>query len=282
MSEFICWCNDFSKSSGEGQLANKFLNKYYKHKKKKIITIECKYVLSDYFNQIIGLFILWYYFFKGKKLVYINYLPLWNVIIFLLSPPNTEFGPITGSIQINEITGFKSLSRRYFFPILYKISLMILYKRSKYIIFSTNILKRFINKKFLKKTKFNFILENFKFKKIFRKRKEYDLIIYYRKHENKFFGHHYKLINNFIEKKKKIIVFGDKINIRGVLQLGKLKRKDVSKLITKSRYALSGDDNLLSLFNLECLENHVKIIYNKKLAFQIPKNFKKLFIPFGY
>ena len=54
------------------------------------------------------------------------------------------------------------------------------------------------------------------------------------------------------------------------------------KLIGNSRYALSGDDNLLSFFNLECLQKKIKIIFNYKLKFQIVKINKNLFIPYNY
>ena len=53
-------------------------------------------------------------------------------------------------------------------------------------------------------------------------------------------------------------------------------------MIKKSKYSLSGDDNLLSLFNLECLKQGVKVIYNKKLSFQIPSIIKKNFIPYNF
>lgn len=282
MKQFICWCCEYSKNSGEGQLARKFIRRYYKTKKIKIIKPNSNFFFSKYLNQFIGIFYLWYYFFKGSKLIYLNYLPLWNFFIFLLLPPKTILGPITGSIQINKISGFKSILRFYLFPILYKISLSILNKRLKNIIFSTNILVNFINKNLSKKIKLNFILENFKFKKKYKRKKKYDLIVYFREHENKFFKHHFKLIYKFINNRKRVVVFGDKINIKGVVQFGNIKKNKVSTLIKESKYSLSGDDNLLSLFNLEVLENRIKIIYNYKLKFQIPKIFEKLFIAYNF
>ena len=53
-------------------------------------------------------------------------------------------------------------------------------------------------------------------------------------------------------------------------------------LIKRSKYALSGDDNLLSLFNLECLQNSVKIIYNHKLKYQNLRKIKSLTFPYNY
>ena len=282
MKQFICWCCEYNRNSGEGQLARKFINQNYKTKKIKIINPNSNFLFSKYLNPFIGIFYLWYYFFKGSKLIYLNYLPLWNCLIFLLLPPRTILGPITGSVQINKISGFKSILRFYLFPIFYKISLWILNYRFKCMIFSTNILINFIDKNLSKKIKLNFILENFKFKKKSKRKKKYDLIVYFREHDNKFFKHHFKLIYKFIKNRKKVVVLGDKININGVIQFGKIKKNKVSSLIKESKYSLSGDDNLLSLFNLEVLENRVKIIYNYKLKFQIPKIFKKFFIAYNF
>ena len=85
--------------------------------------------------------------------------------MFLLLPPKTIFGPITGSIRINEINNIKSLTRYYIFPILYKISLKILFLRKKKVLFATNILKKFVKNKDKSKCIFNFVLKDFYIKK---------------------------------------------------------------------------------------------------------------------
>ena len=64
--------------------------------------------------------------------------------------------------------------------------------------------------------------------------------------------------------------------------MGKVSKLKLINHIKYSRYTVSGDDNLLSLFNLECLEKNLKIIYNYKLDFQFPKNMKKNFIAYNY
>ena len=89
-------------------------------------------------------------------------------------------------------------------------------------------------------------------------------------------------LKKLIKKKKKILVFGDEINILNIKSLGKLKKEQILKIIKQSKYTLSGDDNLLSIFNIECLSNNVKVIYNKELNYQVPKSNKELFIPYDY
>ena len=121
-----------------------------------------------------------------------------------------------------------------------------------------------------------------KFSKNFKKVKKYDFIVYYRKHDNKFFKHHLEFIEKQIIMRKKILIVGDKLNLTGVINMGKVKKNKLIKLLRLSRNSISGDDNLYSFFNLECIENGVKVIYNYKLNFQSEKKFKKFFIPYNY
>lgn len=282
MTNYVLWCCDYDEGSGEGQLARQFVKKKFKLKKIKLLKPAHRFLFSDYIYPFYGIFILWLYFFKSKKIVYINYLPLWNFLIFLLAPPSTTFGPLTGSVQINKISGIKSLIRFYLFPKFYKLSLLILKKRNCKLVFASNILLKFLDKKQIKNSEMNFIFKNAKIKKLKKRQKKFFLIIYYRNHENKFFKHHFVLIKKLLKQKKKILVFGDEINILNIKSLGKLKKKQILKFINQSKYTLSGDDNLLSIFNIECLSNNVRVIYNKKLNYQVPKSKKELFIPYDY
>ena len=277
MNRYIIWCSDLNKNTGEGELANKFINYYFKKKKITKINFSKSFFLSKYIYPYIAILILWYYYIRGFKTVYVNYLPLWNTIIYLSAPPKTVFGPITGSIQINKINNYKALIRFFIFPLLYRLSLKVLVFREKKILFASNILKKFVNKNLSKKVEYNFVLKDIKITK-FKFKKNYDLIVYFNNHENKFFYHHINYIEKLVKRKKKIIVIGDKINIHGVKQLKKVSKRKMVNLLKQSRYALSGDDNLLSLFNIECIKYRVKILSNNKLKFQVPKKLRGNFI----
>ena len=281
MSNYIIWCCDYNKNTGEGRLAEKFISSFFLKKRIKILYPKNKFFLSNYFYQIYGIFVLWFFFLLKKKTVYLNYLPLWNFLIYLLSPPNTIFGPITGSIQINKRKKIKSILRLRLFPILYKISLKLLYYRTKKIIFATNVLSKFIDDKTLKKTELNFILKDLKYSKN-KSKKKINLIVYYRKHENKFFDHHIEFIKEKLKKKEKVIIVGDKLNIEGVSNFGRIKKKKIFDLIRISKYALSGDDNLLSFFNIDCIQNNVKVIFNYKLNFQKNRLNIKQFVAYNF
>ena len=281
MSNYIIWCCDYNKNTGEGRLAEKFISSFFLKKRIKILYPKNKFFLSNYFYQIYGIFVLWFFFLLKKKTVYLNYLPLWNFLIYLLSPPNTIFGPITGSIQINKRKKIKSILRLRLFPMLYKISLKLLYYRTKKIIFATNVLSKFIDDKTLKKTELNFILKDLKYSKN-KSKKKINLIVYYRKHENKFFDHHIEFIKEKLKKKEKVIIVGDKLNIEGVSNFGRIKKKKIFDLIKISKYALSGDDNLLSFFNIDCIQNNVKVIFNYKLNFQKNRLNIKQFVAYNF
>ena len=281
MTKYYIWSCEYNNNTGEGRLAKKFIKYFYSKKKFKILTPKNNFKFSNYLYQIFGIFVLWFYFLLGKKTVYLNYLPLWNFLIFFLVPPKTEFGPITGSIQINKIKSIKSFFRSKLFPIFYIISLNLLEFRKKKIIFATNILIKFIKKSILKKSELNFVLKDFK-KRANKSKKTIDLLIYYRKHENKFFDHHIDFIQSKLNKNGKVVILGDDLNLKGVINLGRVKKRKISELIKKSKFVLSGDDNLLSFFNLDCLSNKTKIIFNYKLKFQNKNLDKKLFLPYNF
>lgn len=259
------WSCDESESTGEGRLTiffKKKLNRNFKFIKKINInhTNRNTFLNHKYILPLIGIIICWIYFLKGKKVCYINYLPFWNFIIFLFLPPNTILGPITGGANFDEK---KDYLRKYLFPILYKLSELIINIRNYKIIFATELLKKFLRKKTIKKSNFNFIIENFKKKSVIKK-KTIDFFIYYRKHKNKekFFP------KNFIKKlillKFNVYIVGDKLRINGVKNKGFLKNKEVIKFQKKSKYTIVSNENIYSLFTLESIQNNVIVILNKK------------------
>ena len=118
---------------------------------------------QKYLSPFIGIFYLWFNFFLGKKVMYINFLPLWNFLIFALVPPGTILGPITGSKIYNKdnIKGFEKFLRKYCMKYQFRISNFILNLRYNNLIFTTNNLKEFLSEKVIKKSKFNFVYNIF-------------------------------------------------------------------------------------------------------------------------
>ena len=263
INKIYFWACDFSKNSGEGILADLFIKKYlenekntsfvnintnFKEKKKKFDTTYNKYIFP-----LLGVVNLWIKFFQTKKICYINYLPLWNFLIFLLLPPGTILGPITGSINRKKI-------HSYLINFFERISLIIIKLRYKKVIFSHNF---YILKYSLDKKKFseNFILSDFKYKKKNMKKK-FDFVIYYRNNSLVHKKYIFDIINKLKYYKYSFVIIGDRIVLPGNKNFGYVSRKKAQKIISESRFAISNPENLYSFFVQDCLGNHLTVFYN--------------------
>lgn len=278
--KIVLWVCDYSNITGEGNLARKFIKDFFQQKDVKILKLDSKSILNQkYIIPIIGIIYCWKNFLKGHKVGYINYLPLWNFIIFILLPPKTILGPITGGALYLVSANFNYYFRKFFFPIFYKISeffLNIRYKKN--INFSTDLLTKYLSKNTVKKSKFNYVLKNFKFQR--KKRKNIDFLIYYRLHKNKLGFFKYDLIRNLIKSKLKVFVVGDRLQIKGTKNLGYINKQKLIKLQSNSKYTICSHENIYSLFVLECISNHMKVLIDKKSLKKI-KYLKKYFLSFN-
>ena len=108
-----------------------------------------------------GIVFCWKKYFSNEKVCYLNYLPLWNFLIFIFLPPNTILGPITGGANFSKNNKINFFIRAFLFPVLYKISEFFLNLRLKKIIFSTDLLKKNLSKVTIEKSQFNFALKFF-------------------------------------------------------------------------------------------------------------------------
>ena len=277
-NKLIFWACDYSDKTGEGNLARKFIKENFKKKKIKINTLnENNFFNHKYMVPYIGIISCWKYYLKGYEVGYINFLPLWNFLIFFLLPPKTIIGPITGGALYDRSNITNFLIRKIFFPIFYKMSELILILRFKYnLIFSTELLKRYLSKKTIKVSTFNFVLKNLTFKKK-RKNKDIDFLIYHRVHDNKSLLFDYNLIKTLTKSNLKIFIVGDKLNINKVKNLGYIKKKKLDNLQSRSKYSLCSGENIYSLFVIECITNHVKILINRENMKKV-KFFKKFFV----
>ena len=87
----------------------------------------------------------------------------------------------------------------------------------------------------------------------------------------------YDLVKDLSRKRLKILVVGDKLNIKKIINLGYVNKKRLNILQSRSKYTLCSGENIYSLFVIECITNHVKILINKDSMKKI-KNFKKFFV----
>ena len=91
-------------------------------------------ITHKYLSPIIGALKL-RFISRDVKIIYVNYLPLWNFILFLILPKRTILGPITGSNENIKIENLNFFIRRVFFLYFYKLSLIIIKKKFKKLYF---------------------------------------------------------------------------------------------------------------------------------------------------
>ena len=288
---FFGWACDYQKNSGEGQLARLFIQSEFKHSKESILllTHSGKFIIDNhekivvkkkinynsffhkYISPFIGCYYSWFFFFKRKKFIFLNYIPLWNVFLFIFLAPHTILGPITGSHVYS--SGY---FRKHFIPILYRVSCLILRFRFKKIIFATENLKKFINPTLRKKSQFNYCLNYIKGNKnspsTKQVKKTFDLVVYFRNHKNKNNLFTIKIVKFFINSGYKVVAFGDKLNIFGVQNFGVIGSKFALKLISKSKVAINSGENFYTFFLMDCIKSKTIIVCDKQSA---PNQFKK-------
>ena len=106
-------------------------------------------------------------------------------------------------------------------------------------------------------------------------------MIYYNKHQNKEKFFPYEFIYMLLKNKFKIYVFGDYLNITNVYNLGYLKNFEVQEKLAKTKYTIASGENFYSIYTLECINNHLKILIDYKFKKEI-KYFKKSFLLFDF
>jgi hypothetical protein len=285
------WCCDYEDYRGEGRLAKCFVehvikknnNNFYIKTPHNYFQINNKNIHSTkiqnkkkinlnffvkYFSPFLGIAWLWKNFFLQRKIAYINFNPLWNIFIFILCPPGTIFGPITGSIYSGNVININQFIRAYLFPSLFKISIFFLKIRKKKLLFSTSLLKKILPKKIITNCIFDFQIIYFNSimkKKIIRSIKHIDLIYYNREHNQKKFLSILKmlrLLTHYNQYKK--IVIGNNLSLKNFTNLKIIEHKKLMFLLSKSRYTFFSPENYISMFLLEALSRNVKIFIDNK------------------
>ena len=278
------WVSDYSNTTGEGNLAHLFIKIKLK---KDFECVICKFKSKNKFYKIIfgykyvlpllGILNCWKYYLKGETVSYVNYLPLWNVIIFLLLPPKTILGPITGGSYFKKEIGINYLVRKLIFPIFYITSIFLLNFRNQKLFFSTSLLKKYFSSSKGKKNNFNFILAAIKpFAKSYHYR-PIDFLIYFKNHKNKKKMYPLNFIKQIINHGYKVYVIGDQMHLKGLKNLGYQNKKKLQNFLFKTKFCIASTENIMSFFSVDCINNGVKIVSNFKLN-MIDKKIRKNFI----
>ena len=136
-------------------------------------------------------------------------------------------------------------------------------------------MKKYLSKRIIKISKFDFVF-NYVEKNLLTK-KDIDFIVYHRLHKNKRNYFKYNFITKLLKLNFKIFIVGDKIKYTNLKNLGYISKIKLIKLLKRTKYSLSSDENIYNFFTLDCINNNVKIITDKTNKTKI-KKFKKNFI----
>ena len=289
--KIFIWCCDKQKNNGEGVLANKFITDLKKYNNNyifevKTLSLGCTKFLRNIFGSIadrflfpfLGILYLWFIFiFKSKKKIcYVNYLPLWNFLLFIFLPPKTILGPITGGSKFLKKPYLNYYLRKIILDFFCLLSIQIIKLRQYKLLFSTDLLKyKFTN---FEKIKFNYVFKDFKFIDKNQSRK-YDIIFYLRSHKNKNTLLNINLANS-LSKKFNVITIGEKIKNKNIFNMGNINKKDLYNILQKTKYSLISAENIYSFFALDCLSNGVHVFYHNGSKPII--NLKKNMTPVNY
>ena len=285
--DLYCWACDFSSNRGEGILARHYIKSLSEIKKKKIFvkTPHGDYNIingnlkdlninniknsklnlnffENYFNPLIGILYLWLNYFKGRGVCYLNFLPLWNLFLFIFLPPRTHLGPITGFIFKKKITNLNFFLRRYLNNILFQCSLKILFSRQDKIYFSTDLLKTLISKKNKNRVFFNYLIHLIKLKNK-KNKKNIDLLIYNRNYSVKNNDLRNKFLKIALKINLNIYVIGDHLNFKKIKNLGFITREKTNFLLKKTKFIINSGENPYNIFTIDAFNNHVDVIYEK-------------------
>jgi hypothetical protein len=269
--EIFIWCSSISEENGEGRLARLFLKKLksftsaryrfvFLNKKK-----ENNGVYHRYLQPFLGVIQMWKYSILGKKICYINYLPLWNFFLFLFLPRSTILGPITGSFVKKKNASFL---RKRLMPIFFQVSYKIIKIRFNLLLQALDNFKKIDKQKIF--------ISNFQLLHLYRKKlnsgkiKDIDLIVYLRTHKNKNYTFQKKVLLYLLKdfKNLKILVFGSvfrDVNNKNFTNYKKLGLKKIFKYIRRSKFSLIGEDNIYSFFSLDSILSGNYIFYSNKL-----------------
>ncbi len=276
MKKLYYWANDIESNSGEGILALNFIHllkrKYKNYKYIQINKLQKQENLFyNYLLPFWGIFKIWIHYLSGHKVCYINYLPIWNLFIFIFLPKKTILGPITGTNTKNN----------FIYNIFKILGIFVLKKKNYKLLFSHNQFRKYFSSK--NKYFFNFLFYKFRINKK-EKIKKFDIIFYYKKNNNKGNKFLIRLINK-IPGKFKIAVIGDMFpnekQNKNIINFGVLKRDRALQIINFSKFALTTKENHFSFFSLDSLSNGLCVFYNKDL--KLDKNMKtNMLLPISF
>jgi len=304
--KLLFWCSDFNLHDGEGVLAVKLIKDatllnnctstvvtpeliYRVSRSKAGVTIKDRknnlslfskinYKKSSTFYKYIlplmGLFFLNKRQFKYDTLFYMNYLPLWNFLIFMFAGSRIRLGPITGSFvgsdyfSDNRKNNFNVVLRKYVFPALYRLSVRIIKYKKYDLLWPANqaVYHYLSNVKNVCKVLSPSLMYGFldPSKELMSVRdKKYDILVYFRHHPSK----NPDLTIEIIERlmlKYKVVVIGNDVSLSKVESLGYIPQKDITQLCHQVKLVVSCSNEASGIFFMEVASSGTDLLAFKK------------------
>lgn len=230
--------------------------------------------MRKYISPFIGIYKLYVNkFFLNKEIIYVNYLPIWNFLLFLFFPNKIILGPITGSDYYTNINNINNKIRIILFPFFNSISKSLI-KRKKKIIFSTNLIDYNCNNAIKNFQLIYFLNRKNSLQK--KTKKKIDFLFYYRNHPNKNQNKIFKILKILKKNGHVIKICGDKLNIFDQENIGYLNKKKLNETLSMSKFILASTENPISFFVQDAMLNNVSVVFDqnsKKIASEYFQNY---------
>tara|TARA_A100001035_G_C27743636_1_gene482891 strand:- start:24 stop:1091 length:1068 start_codon:yes stop_codon:yes gene_type:complete len=270
----LCWAIEFDNLGGEGILARTYIKKLSKSVHEKIIVITPSKIFlvkesrikssirknrshasmqqsKNLFKQrfiypLEGIFIL--FLNRGfKKKIYLNYLPLWQFPIFLMSKIfQFQLGPIVGGV-FNK-SRYKNLSsnfvRVYLMRFFYFLSVLIIKIFKIKVIAANSSIDQYLKgfNIFPEVSSINLLpsKENVLRGEVL---KDIDIVLYFRNHDSKYPIETKKIAKYFSDIGYKVIIFGEKYASGNIKHLGYIDKNSLIDLFSRSKIFINLADN---------------------------------------
>ena len=286
MNKKLVLACDFRNSGGEGVLAREYIKNLSKDKSDIIFKVISPSLITKVFSgNIIDekktndhvnyksfyhkyLLPIIYIFktnikFRKEKVIYLNYLPLWNFLIFLFKSKNTELGLVVSTennIKLN--FSMNNLLRIILLPLLEKISIFIIKQRG----ISNLTCATPISYQKLKNSNIivrdGFFLPNIDLSQIAKTKKKYNFCIYFRNHPTRYPSETISIINKLADKYKIAVIgeFYNDLSNDNIFVFNNLDRYQSLNILNISSTFINIGDNGYSLMSREAIVLGINLI----------------------
>ncbi len=287
----LCWAIEFDNLGGEGILARSFIiklstvtnkkifvitpSKIFLIKKSRVISLKRKNRSNismqrskNLFKQrflypIEGILILLLNR-RFEDRLYLNYLPLWQFPIFLMSVLcKFKLGPIVGGIF--KESKYRTISRNFLrvhlMKVFYFISVLIIKIFNIKVIAANSSIDKFLKgfSIFPAVSSINLLPSQ---NNIFEEEilRDIDIVFYYRNHDSKYPNETKKISKYFSDLGYKVFIFGEKFESKKINHLGYIDRNELIDIFRRSKVFINLADNPENLTVFDAISQNCFVV----------------------